>query len=58
MSLPRLHLLRLHDTISFDFPWHSLPPYMGVGSLHVRDLNLRPIPHVTEHDDQEDHLPQ
>ena len=56
--LPILHLLRLQGTASVDFPWHSLPPYIGAGSLQVRDLNLSPMLHVTEHEDHDDHLPQ
>jgi len=33
-------------------PGQCLPPCIGAGLLHSRDLRWVPIPHVTEHIDQ------
>ena len=49
--------LRVHVCWSLLLPEQSLPPPEGAGLLQNRSLVLRPLPHVTEHDDQEFHEP-
>jgi len=39
----------LHKSVSVVSPTQSSPPCWGSGFVHVRDLDLVPSPHVTEH---------
>ena len=39
----------LHASVSVVIPTQSSPPCWGSGFVHVRDLDLVPSPHVTEH---------
>jgi len=39
----------LHTSVSVVLPTQSRPPFWGTGFVHVRDLDLVPLPHVTEH---------
>lgn len=39
------HAAVLHVSISLGEPLHKLPLLDGAGSVHVRDLDLTPVPH-------------
>ena len=39
-------------------PWHSRPPFSGLGLSQDRSLRCFPVPHGSLHDDQGDHRDQ
>ena len=49
------HELALHMCVSVFVPLHVFPPAEGAGLLHILDLVLVPLPHVTV---QEPYFPQ
>lgn len=42
------HVCTLQSRFSFSSPIQSLPPLVGLGLVHVRDLNFTPGPHGAE----------
>ena len=46
--------LVLQFLLSFDFPLHALPPFIGGGFVHLLPRVSEPPPQLTVHVDQED----